>query len=874
MRMKLTYCLLFLLLQGNILFSQSFNNPVIRGMNPDPTICRVGNDYYLVTSTFEYFPGLPVYQSKDLVNWKMIGYALSRESNCPLMGAASGTGGNYAPTIRYNNGTFYVVCTNYGGQGSQGAFYVTATNPAGPWSDPVWVNNWGVDPSLLFENDSIYYVHPDASNNFLLATINPTTGQFHKAPKVIAHGTGASSPEGPHLYKINGYYYLMSAEGGTGSEHMEVIQRSTSPWGPYVVSPVNPVVSHKNDPSNPFQAIGHADLVQLPDDSWWLVCLGIRPKGGNYHHLGRETFMAPVTWDANGWPKGGNNGIVAQIFAKPNLPAFLWPQNPVRDEFDSTALRLMWNFVRNPHAADWSISENPDHLRLKGSAISFKEKNSPAFVARRQTAFNVAASASINFTPVAENEEAGLVVRGDDYNHYDLVVTQLGGDKVVMLRKYLEDKVTSRNYQKIPNGDITLRITATDLEYKFWVQEPGKTAVLLGTAATKDLSTELIGGFTGTFIGMYASGNGSANTNPADFDWFDFEEEPSLPYAWSVGPKDSLNHMAPPEIASAVSGSYDKIKLVWKKVTNATGYTIERYNGTTFEIVGTTSAYADSIFINSGLSGSTLYLYRVVAKNAQGNSKPSVVASAWTKHAPGAFVDIPYPIAGKIEVENYDHGELNDSWYDTNAENTGEKYRTDGVDISSTWDTDGGYAIGWIENGEWLMYTVDVIDTVVNLEMRVLTWWDSGARVRFELDGTIIAETDIAHTGGVWKTITLPNIKLEKGQNKKLKVLFVKGGFDFNWMNFVKASTTFINKAVSNAEVRVYPNPASNVLNIKSPDFRYTHIEIYNKEGKCLLSKTTAYQPENAIQFSLPQGQYFLSLSNEEGKKVVKFVVK
>jgi xylan 1,4-beta-xylosidase len=198
------------------------------------------------------------------------------------------------PTIRYDKGTFFVTCTNYGGQGSRGAFYVTATNPDGPWLEPHWVNNWGVDPSLLFENDSVYYVFPNSNAEFMLATLNLQTGKFNEEPKVIAHGLGGSSLEGPHLYRINDYYYLMSAEGGTGYEHREVIQRSKSPWGPYEASPINPVISHK-DIQHPFHAIGHADLIQLKDNSWWLVCLGIRPKGGRFHHLGRETFLAPVT---------------------------------------------------------------------------------------------------------------------------------------------------------------------------------------------------------------------------------------------------------------------------------------------------------------------------------------------------------------------------------------------------------------------------------------------------------------------------------------------------------------------------------------------------------------------------------------------------
>lgn len=502
----------------------TFRNPIIRGMNPDPSLCRVGDDYYLVTSTFEYFPGLPIYQSKDLVHWKLIGHALSRASQNPLMGCES-SGGQYAATIRYHQGTFYVIGTNYGGQGSQGVFYVTASDPAGPWSEPHWLGYWYVDPSLLFEDDVVYYLSPDNKESFLLGILDLKTDKMKEPLKKIAAGLGGSSPEGPHLYKINEYYYLMSAEGGTGYEHREVIQRSKTPWGPYEASPINPVASHMKDPDNPFHAIGHADLVETPD-GWWLVCLGIRPRGGRYHHLGRETFLAPVTWSEDGWPKIGTDGIVKEEYPVPNLPTHIWEKDPIRDDFDGPSLRLVWNFLRNPHAEDWSLTARPGFLRLNGSKISFKEKDSPAFVCRRQTAFNIAVSTKIEFTPTAPNEEAGLVIRGNDKNHYDFLITMIEGKRVILFREYLKDRVVSTRHQEIPCGQIILRITATDLEYQFWIQQEGKAAEKIAFAATQNLSTEVIGGFTGVFIGMYASGNGKNNLNPADFDWFDYEENP------------------------------------------------------------------------------------------------------------------------------------------------------------------------------------------------------------------------------------------------------------------------------------------------------------------------------------------------------------
>lgn len=532
MKLKNITLIAFFLVEliGSVFGQTTFKNPIIRGMNPDPSICRVGTDFYLVTSTFEYFPGLPIYHSKDLVNWKQIGHALSRPGNCPLSGAGS-SGGNYAPAIRYNKGTFYVTCTNYGGRGTQGAFYVTATNPAGPWSDPVWVGNWNVDPSILFANDSMYWVSPDNNGSFMVGTFDPFQKKFIKPLQLIASGLGGSSPEGPHMYKINDYYYLMSAEGGTGYEHREVIQRSKSPYGPFVASPYNPVISNMNNPESPFHAIGHADLVQLPDSSWWLVSLGFRPKGGKFHHLGRETFLAPVTWTKDGWPIGGKNGVMMEEFPAPTLTEHVWEKELVRDDFNSPELGLQWNFLRNPYDADWSLTEKTGYLRLKGSKVSLKENDSPAFVGRRQTAFNMVASTKINFTPTASNEEAGLVVRGNDANHFSLLITMHEGKRVVLLRKYLQNKIESMDYKEISKGEVVLRISATELEYKFWVQPKGKKVVLVGTAATKDISTEKIGGFIGSYIGMYASGNGSVNTNPADFDWFDFKKDPALPYS-------------------------------------------------------------------------------------------------------------------------------------------------------------------------------------------------------------------------------------------------------------------------------------------------------------------------------------------------------
>ncbi|HLP16096.1 MAG TPA: family 43 glycosylhydrolase [Bacteroidota bacterium] len=859
----------------------TFRNPILTGMNPDPSICRVGDDYYLITSTFEYFPGIPIYQSKDLVNWKMIGYALSRASNNPLKGCEAGTGGQYAPTLRYHDSTFYVICTNYGGQGSQGVFYVTAKNPAGPWSDPHWVNNWYVDPSLLFENDSTYYLSPDNNGSFLLGTLNPETGRFITPVQKIAAGLGGASPEGPHLYKINGYYYLMSAEGGTGYDHREVIQRSTSPWGPYVASPINPVVSHRTAPANPFQAIGHADFVQLPDSSWWLVCLGFRPRGGNYHHLGRETFLAPVSWTVDGWPKVGTDGIVQEQVPVPNLPQHVWEKDPIRDDFDSTSLRLAWNFVRNPYAADWSLTKQPGSLRLYGSRYSFKQKDSPAFVCRRQTAFDIVASTSIAFTPVLSTEEAGLVVRGDDKNHYDLLVTMFAGKRVVMLRKTLRDKVVELKYKEIPDGAIILRISATDIQYQFWAQQEGKAAELIGAASTKDLSTEVIGGFTGTYIGMYASGNGNRNTNPADFDWFDFEEDPLVPYTWAAGPSEMRNTMETPTIVSATPISHNQTRIVWKNIAHETGYLIERYTASKFDSVGSTIA-DDTVFTDTGLSGNTLYLYRITGRNNDGLSYSSITASVLTLLTPGPYGGTAAKIPGKIEAENYDIGSNSASYFDTDGGNNGGQYRTDDADVETCTDAGGGYNVGWIADGEWMTYTVDVNAEISRLDVRVASA-SEGGRLHLTCDGTDLGTVTIPNTAGwqQWKTLSLPTSVLHPGAGKTLRWEAVKGGFNLNWISFQQATGVEKKKDIPTqiALDNNYPNPFNpeTTLGYELPSRAYVTLTIFDPLGRMVATLVDGEQPSGRHHVrwdasKYPGGMYFYCLhagSYSETKKLI-----
>jgi len=509
--------------------SKTFQNPVISGCYPDPSICRVGDDYYTVHSTFEYFPGVPVMHSKDLVHWRQIGYCLTRKSQLPL-NKVRASGGIYAPTLRYHNGTFYMVTTNVDGGGN---FYVTASNPAGPWSEPVWLDSSGMDPSLFFDDDGkAYYTRHEGQGDGYIAqaTLDLKTGKLEGPLKKIWGGTGGIWAEGPHLYKINGKYFLMISEGGTAYDHRVTVARSDSPWGPFESDPNNPILTHRFLPNHPIQVVGHADMVETPD-GWWLVCLGVRPQGGRFHHIGRETFLAPAAFNKEGWPVVNGNGPIELTMTAPKLPQHIWSKLPARDNFGNNSLALKWNYLRNPYEGDYSLTERPGFLRLHGSAVTISDKDSPAFVGRRQTDFNCVASTLLEFDPNSENEEAGLVVRGNDKHHYEIAVTLKDGKRQVLFRKVFKGKLVEPvKYAEVQPGPVVLSVKAMPLTYEFFYQSKGGQPISFGTAPTKDLSVEAIGFedgmcFTGVYFGMYATGNGQKCTRPADFDWFEYSPD-------------------------------------------------------------------------------------------------------------------------------------------------------------------------------------------------------------------------------------------------------------------------------------------------------------------------------------------------------------
>ena len=501
----------------------TYSNPILSGFHADPSVVRVGGDYYLVTSSFEYFPGVPVYRSRDLVSWKQIGNALTRESQLKLAGQASSKG-IFAPTIRWHEGTFYMVTTNIEAGGS---FYVTAKDPAGEWSDPVFVGEKGfsMDPSLLFDDDGkVYYTRHGGGRNggIYQSEIDVATGKLREEPKLVWPGTGGIWPEGPHLYKVNGTYYLMISEGGTSYEHSLTVARSKSPWGPFEADPANPILTHRDKPELPLQAVGHGDLVQTAEGAWWVVLLGVRPRNRR-HHIGRETLLAPVTWDANGWPHVNHDQPLDLVMSAEGLPrSSPWPTPAVRTEFDGSKLGPEWVHLRTPSTERWSLTDRHGFLRLKGNGETLDEVGSPAFVARRQEHIRMRAATKLDFVPTAAEQMAGLTLRQNERNHYDFVVTGFPKRRIDVRARVLGE--TQPLYSEaIPDGAVWLNIESFPDGYAFGYAVGDGLVRNVARASTAPLSSEKAGGFTGVFIGMYAAVDGGGTMPPADFAWFDYE---------------------------------------------------------------------------------------------------------------------------------------------------------------------------------------------------------------------------------------------------------------------------------------------------------------------------------------------------------------
>jgi alpha-N-arabinofuranosidase len=487
----------------------------------------VGDDYYLVNSSFEYFPGIPLWHSRDLRNWRQLGNVLDRFSQLDLEGCPC-SDGIYAPTIRFHQGRFYVVTTLVQ-TGAFRNFYVTAESPAGPWSDPVWLDQSGIDPSLFFASDGRVFLQTnrplrfDAPRAIYQSEIDVATGQQLSGPTAIWGGTGGSYVEGPHLYERGGWLYLLAAEGGTAYGHMVTIARSRDVWGPYESCPHNPILSNRHAYEE-IHGTGHGDLIEAADGSWWMVHLGFRQTVGDVHTLGRETCLAPVEW-VDDWPVVNRTGTIGTV-VEATLPGAQPKQQAcAREDFDASVLGPLWIKLRRPVESNYSLTERPGFLRLHPSASTLDDIASPTFLARRQQHFHVLMAARLDYQPSADTDRAGLSLLMTNRHRYDFLVTRRGEARVAAVEIRL-DRIRYRAAEwRLPDtGPVELRILSRKETYDFECVAHGQPVAPPCQLDSRYLATEVTGGFNGVVVGMFA--NSDAGHGPvADFDWFDYHPQ-------------------------------------------------------------------------------------------------------------------------------------------------------------------------------------------------------------------------------------------------------------------------------------------------------------------------------------------------------------
>lgn len=497
----------------------TMTNPVLPGFYPDPSACRAGEDYYLITSSFEFNPGLPLFHSRDLVNWKQIGHCLERDSQLPLSRAVT-SDGIFASTIRHHDGRFYVVSSNRcAGIGNH--FLVQADRPAGPWSDPKWIRlpdgsiPDGLDPSLLFDGNEVYFccvAWDEQGQGVGMATLDIETGVLKAPLRIIWHGMGDTFPEGPHIYHIGRWYYLLIAEGGTEFGHKVMVARASRVDGPYEPCPDNPILTQCRQcaQGEEIQGVGHGDLVQAGDGSWWMLCHCFRTSIGKLHHLGRETMLLPVTWNSDEWPVVNGTGWTR---TETQITPCVAPCRQERPAEETDTLReelhLPWCRLRNPAKENYCCT--PDGLWLSPGCHTLDDVGSPTWLGLRQRDFACRAMVTIGLPDAPETLQAGLGVFQTNEHHMELVAQRRGGSIAISLCRRAGDMAMRSEELLLPAADIRLKIIARRESYCFYAED-GDAWRLIGRARTQLMSTEtmLYQNFTGTFFCLFAQGSGGA----------------------------------------------------------------------------------------------------------------------------------------------------------------------------------------------------------------------------------------------------------------------------------------------------------------------------------------------------------------------------
>ncbi len=518
-------------------------NPILRGFNPDPSIVRVGDDYYIATSTFEWWPGVRLHHSRDLVHWRLIGHALTRTSQLDLRGIAD-SGGVWAPSLSFRDGQFWLIYTNVRtcGMGRPfkdvGIFLTTAPDILGPWSEPIALNAIGFDPSLFHDDDgrkwlvNMIWDFRKGRSHFAGIVVQEYD---HAQRKLIGPMTNIMAKpvltEGPNLYRRDGWYYLMLAEGGTGWNHGISMARSRVITGPYELDPQQSVLTARDDPSLGLQKAGHGELVETAAGEWYLVHLASRPLGqGDKRRcvLGRETCLQKVIWSEDGWLRLAHGGSAPslEVPAPVELKTVPWPSCRTRDDFDSPTLDVNWSSLRAPVDESWLLlTERPDWLRLRGRE-SLHSLFAQSLVARRLQDFRATFETRLEFSPVHFTQMAGLVCYYDARTHYYLRVTHheergkiLG---IVLTDDGTYDELTESEIEINNWPRVFLRATIDHDKLQFSASSDGTTWQAIGPVldATK-LSDDYGQGlhFTGAFVGLCAQDLGGTNA-VADFDYF------------------------------------------------------------------------------------------------------------------------------------------------------------------------------------------------------------------------------------------------------------------------------------------------------------------------------------------------------------------
>lgn len=514
------------------LTATQYRNPILSGYYPDPSVLRVNDDYYLINSSFTNFPGLPLFHSRDLSTWTQIANVITRPSQANFQGLGSSRG-IYAPDISHHKGVFYVVttCVDCGGN-----MVMTATKPEGPWSEPVKLAFGGIDPSLFWDTDGkVYLVGNDAPAEkprydghraIWVQEFDPVALAAKGERTLLVNGgvditLEPSWIEGPHIFRRNGFYYLIAAEGGTGDNHSQVVFRSKSVRGPFTPYAHNPILSQRKlDPArpNPVTSAGHAKFVQTPDGQWWATFLATRPYRDGMYNIGRETFLLPVTWKDD-WPLVLEDGKpIPFVGNRPALLAQARPALPLSgdfgyvDEFDGARLADAWIGVRTPASPFHRLEAGRLVLEPRGRLGDLQA--TPAFLARRQQHHVATVSTSLRFHPAREGDRAGLVAYQSDASHLFYGVTRIGQRDVLAL--YVREKADTDRLlasASLEGDAIDLEIRADGGRMDFFYSVGGVRRELRAKVDATFLSTSKAGGFTGTIIGPYVWRAGAKGAN-------------------------------------------------------------------------------------------------------------------------------------------------------------------------------------------------------------------------------------------------------------------------------------------------------------------------------------------------------------------------